>query len=568
MKHQIITFICFVAGTLFCQAEGLPSSPKREVRAVWITTLSGLDWPRTKARTATDIERQKQELCDMLDQLQAAHFNTILLQTRIRSTVIYPSAIEPWDGCLTGQAGRDPGYDPLKFAIEECHKRKMELHAWLVAFPGMNTTNAKSAGKRKTSARWEKFSMLTSNGWMLDPGEPETANYLADLCEEITANYDIDGIHLDYLRYPEKEVKYNDTKTYNKYGKGQNLATWRRANVTHCMRTIHDAVKRLKPWVRVSCSPIGKSGDLRRFSSKEWNAYAAVHQDVKGWLREGLVDMIVPMMYFQGNHFYPFLADWVEHSEGRMVVPGLGAYLLKERNWPLEVLEREDYVSRQMGAHGQAYFRSRFVTGDTKGLYSFLRKNFYTTPAFTPALTWEKATPPDSPKSPHIIATPNGIELHWEKEAEEGITYNIYRSATYPVDISNINHLMEYGLHESRFSIPMMLPETMLPYYTVTAMDRYGNESIQADFNQPIKADMTWCTNWLQTDGNCVILPSATSDEYLMVTDITQRAVMLTPYKQQIDCNALPPGIYTFRTLGKKGRTHLIGRLIKNGSTE
>ena len=102
--------------------------PKRETRAVWVTTLMGLDWPRAKARTAEGRERQKQELCQMLDRLKAIHINTVLLQTRVRSTVIYPSKTEPWDLCLTGQYGQDPGYDPLQFAIEECHKRGMELH--------------------------------------------------------------------------------------------------------------------------------------------------------------------------------------------------------------------------------------------------------------------------------------------------------------------------------------------------------------------------------------------------------------------------------------------------------
>jgi uncharacterized lipoprotein YddW (UPF0748 family) len=99
------------------------------MRAVWITTLSGLDWPRTKATNASTRESQKNELCQIFDQLKAANINTILLQTRIRGSVIYPSAIEPWDIALTGKYDQNPGYDPLQFAIEEAHKRGMELHA-------------------------------------------------------------------------------------------------------------------------------------------------------------------------------------------------------------------------------------------------------------------------------------------------------------------------------------------------------------------------------------------------------------------------------------------------------
>ena len=78
---------------------------------------------------------QQNELRKILDQLQAAGINTVLLQTRVRGTVIYPSAYEPWDGCLSGHPGKSPGYDALQFAINECHRRGMELHAWIVTMP-------------------------------------------------------------------------------------------------------------------------------------------------------------------------------------------------------------------------------------------------------------------------------------------------------------------------------------------------------------------------------------------------------------------------------------------------
>ncbi|MBO7138760.1 MAG: family 10 glycosylhydrolase, partial [Bacteroidaceae bacterium] len=108
-----------------------PPAPKHEIRAVWLTTIMGLDWPKTQATNSANRERQKEELCQILDELQACRINTVVLQTRIRGSVIYPSKIEPWDICLTGTFDRDPGYDPLAFAIEETHKRGMELHAWL-----------------------------------------------------------------------------------------------------------------------------------------------------------------------------------------------------------------------------------------------------------------------------------------------------------------------------------------------------------------------------------------------------------------------------------------------------
>ncbi|KAA6327162.1 hypothetical protein EZS27_023837, partial [termite gut metagenome] len=101
----------------------LRAQPKYEVRAAWIATIYGLDWPKNKAVDASGAHRQQEELIDILDKLKTANFNTVLLQTRIRGNVIYPSAYESISPVFTGCIDGYPGYDPLAFAIEECHKR-------------------------------------------------------------------------------------------------------------------------------------------------------------------------------------------------------------------------------------------------------------------------------------------------------------------------------------------------------------------------------------------------------------------------------------------------------------
>ena len=104
-------------------------APLHEVRAVWLTTIGGLDWPHSYAQSSASIEKQKNELRSILDKLQHAGINLVFLQTRVRATTIFPSTKEPWDGCLSGKPGTSPGYDALAFAIDECHKRGMQLHA-------------------------------------------------------------------------------------------------------------------------------------------------------------------------------------------------------------------------------------------------------------------------------------------------------------------------------------------------------------------------------------------------------------------------------------------------------
>ena len=299
-------------------------TPKYEVRAVWLTTIGGLDWPHNYANNQMAIERQQKELCEILDKYQRAGINTILIQTRIRGTMIYPSQYEPWDGCLSGVPGKSPGYDPLEFAINESHKRGMELHAWVVTIPVGKWDGRGCANLRK---RFPKLIKKIGPDGYMDPENIQTANYLAGICEEITKNYDIDGIHLDYIRYPE---------TWKlKVGREQG-----RRHITNIVKEIHQRVKSLKPWVKMSCSPIGKYDDLSRYGSHGWNAYTKGCQDAQGWLRAGLMDELFPMMYFKGDQFYPFAIDWSEQSSGKIIVPGLGIYFMSpnESNWPLSII--------------------------------------------------------------------------------------------------------------------------------------------------------------------------------------------------------------------------------------
>ena len=137
MKRFKIFFIV-LCSVLAAKAQSIVFNnqvPKHEVRAVWLTTIGGIDWPHSYAQSSYSAEKQKKELTDILDLLQQAKINTVLIQTRVRGTMIYPSAYEPWDGCLSGFPGRSPGYDALQFAIDECHKRGMELHAWVGNHP-------------------------------------------------------------------------------------------------------------------------------------------------------------------------------------------------------------------------------------------------------------------------------------------------------------------------------------------------------------------------------------------------------------------------------------------------
>lgn len=484
MKYTLYILI-YIVTALFClktEAQELflsaPPAPKHEVRAVWLTTLSSLDWPTAKATSEAGRRKQKEELCQLLDQLQACHINTVVLQTRIRGSVIYPSKIEPWDPCLTGQFDRDPGYDPLAFAIEETHRRGMELHAWVVTVPAFKVVNAKKMGKRSLMSTHPELLRKHGEQYYLDPGMPGSSSYLAAICREIVKGYDIDGIHFDYIRYPEQPESFPDGSTYKKYGKGQNKRDWRQDNITRMVREAYSAIKAIKPWVRLSCSPVGKYKDLSRYSAKGWSALGAVYQDAQGWLREGIMDMLMPMMYFQGDHFYPFAADWQENTYGRTVAPGLGIYFLHpdQKDWEWGIIQRELCYLRQIGLGGQAYFRSRFLTDDVKGIYTYLRQDYYPYPALLPPMTWQSDA---RPAMPILVRRERqgGVNERIEWLPQEGCRYVIYASSDQPVDTEKPQNIVRVT-SETSYTYSLLGAYYRNYHLAITALDRYGNESL------------------------------------------------------------------------------------------
>ena len=437
----------------------------------------GLDWPTTKATNASGIERQKEELCKILDQLQACHINTVVLQTRLRGSVIYPSRIEPWDVILTGQYDRDPGYDPLAFAIEETHRRGMELHAWLVTVPAFKIEVARKMGKRSLLRTHPELLRKHGEQYYLDPGLPGSAEYLVSLCREIVSRYDVDGIHFDYIRYPEQAETFSDGASYRKYGKWKDKRTWRLDNITRIVRMSYEAIKELKPWVRVSCSPVGKYNDMSRYSARGWSAYGAVYQDAQGWLSEGIMDMLLPMMYFQGDHFYPFAADWQEHTNGRTVAPGLGIYFLspKEKDWEWGIIQRELCYLRHIGLGGQAYFRSRFLTDNTKGIYDYLARDYYPYPALLPPMTWQSS---ERPATPQLVSRERqGVNERLQWQPQEGCRFVIYASDQSPVNTNEARNIVKVT-YDTDYTYSMLGAYYHNYHLAITALDRYGNESL------------------------------------------------------------------------------------------
>lgn len=553
VKRYIAVFITFILG-VNNGINAQPDIPKHEVRAVWLTTIGGLDWPHSYAQSERSAATQKRELCDILDRLKAANINTVLLQTRIRGTVIYPSAYEPWDGCLSGTPGVAPGYDALKFAIDECHKRGMELHAWVVTIPVGKWTKE---GCGKLRAQHPSMIKKIGDEGYMNPENKETGAYLAKICREITANYDIDGIHLDYIRYPETWP-------------GRLNRVLGRHNITKIVEQINSAVKTVKPWVKMSCSPVGKYDDLTRYSSHGWNARTKVCQDAQAWLRDGLMDELFPMMYFRGDQFYPFALDWKENSYGRIISIGLGIYFMspKEKNWDIDVITRQMNVTRSQGM-GHTFFRSKFFTDNLKGLYGITKDRIDSHPALVPAMTWQSAARPVAPSLLTLKTTSGGDRLSWAgaKDMSDGpyLLYNIYASAEYPVNTGDARNLIATRYEDSTIVIPRKKGSAPL-HYAVTATDRYGNESDPACTPSAEKQDFKSCLPLLANDGSTLHVPgkgNVLDAGFLMIETLQGNIIATRTYRANTtDISDIPEGMYILKSLGRKGVAHRMGHFI------
>lgn len=544
-RHILLQLLLGIVLTLVAQ-------PKQELRAVWLTTLEGLDWPSVKGTSGAVEQRQKEELRNILDQLKRANVNTVLFQARIRGTVVYPSRIEPWDGCVSGRFGSAPNYDPLQFAIEEAHKRGMELHAWVVTIPAGKWNSFGARNLRQT--RPELIKRVGEDA-CLNPEDSRTADYIASICEEITSRYDVDGIHLDYIRYPE---------TWNLRVSRQQG----RENITRIVRAIHHKVKALKPWVKMSCSPLGKFDDLTRFQSYGWNAYNKVCQDAQGWLRDGLMDQLYPMMYYDGKHYYPFAADWSENRYDREIASGLGIYRLirSEGNWSLDIIKRQMYVARQLGL-GHCYFRSRFLTDNTKGIYDFVC-DFDAYPAAIPAIPTHQPEP-TAPSDLQVERTTSGDNIRWSGAIDNSdgnyLTYNVYASTTLPVDISSGRNLIATRQMQEHISVRRSVNDTPL-YYAVTAVNRYGSESKpvyshQAKANQQPSGNSTLLPNdgYSLTIPNFEALPKA---DNIAIYSMQGTLIATKPFGKVVSIAGIPKGFYELRTHYHTGNTRHIGHFI------
>lgn len=451
-------------------ASATASAPKYEMRAVWITTNWGLDWPSHTATTPQQAARQQAELCDILDHVAQLNFNTVFFQVRTKGEVFYTSYVEPWSPILSGESGLWPGYDPLQYAIEECHKRGLECHAWIITIPAGSDKQVAQQGEQSLPARQPHLCVKIGSEWYLNPGHPETAEYLATIAEEIAYEYPIDGIHLDYIRYPAEQGPFPDEDTYAQYASPQqSLEEWRTDNITNIVHAISGAVKSVDEAIMVSSAPLGRYTAIAGLPYTDWTCTASGRQDAIQWMHDGENDFVAPMMYYKGENFNPYLQDWIDRTGTQgLVVAGIGIYRIdpKEGAWTLAEIEEQIAITRQYHA-GQALFRYGYLSSHPQ-LGQMLSTRYYTHPALVPPMTRVNA--------PQIMAVQDlslqGNTLTWQHN-DQAVRYVIYASETTHLDTDNPQYILHPWVTHSSITIDTTRYKTI----AITAIDAFRRES-------------------------------------------------------------------------------------------
>ena len=378
-------------------------APKQEFRGTWIATVINLDWPSCRTCGAA---QQQAELRDLLDKLQAARINAALFQVRVESDAFYASSIEPYSHWMTGQQGKDPGYDPLAFAIAEAHARGIELHAWFNPYRVERQAGNYVTAANHVTRLHPEWVLQTGTAKFLDPGLPAVRDYVTSVVMDVVRRYDIDGVHFDdyFYPYPPAQITNQDAATFAQHGGGLSLGNWRRSNVNLFVRQVGDAIRAEKPDVDYGISPFGiwKNGVPAGIVGLD--AYETIYADAVNWLDNRLLDYITPQLYwaFGGGQDYAKLAPWwVSQRNGRHVYPGLGLYRSDASTFS-NTLYGANEVPRQVrfnrataGIQGSIFFRALNLTQfSSKGFADSLRTNLYRNPALTPTMAWKSLAAP------------------------------------------------------------------------------------------------------------------------------------------------------------------------------
>ncbi len=496
MRLALVILLCNIIINSNAQA------PKRELRGAWIATVNNIDWPTVGASAAT----QQAQLIAILNNHKASGMNAVFLQIRTQCDALYNSNVEPWSSFVSSAQGVNPGYDPLAFAIAECRKRGIELHAWINPYRAV-INNSQIGTFASNHIAVTRPDLLLSQGSLriLDPGKTEVWNYVIKVVMDVVRRYDVDGIHFDDYFYPyppSSGAAFNDSTTYNSTPRGfTNIFDWRRANVDSLIKRTNDSIHLAKPWVKFGVSPFGIwrniGSDATGSATNGLQSYSDIYANSKKWIQSNWVDYLAPQIYWSIGlsvaNYGVLVPWWNNNAFNRHIYSGMAAY--KVGNGGTDVnfnngnqIPNQIRLNRQQSkVLGSIFYNTTSVNANPLGMRDSLRNDLWSRAALLPQMPWIDNTAPQQPSAlTTTLQNTNQVLVQWNApptttvELDKARQYVIYRFNSATNALTDSSAIRTVTAVDSLQFVDNNVPNGTY-YYIVTSLDRLHNESVASN---------------------------------------------------------------------------------------
>lgn len=474
-------------------AYGKSQPKKREFRGAWIQCVNG-------QFQGIGTQEMQRTLRYQLDELQKDGVNAIIFQVRAECDALYPSRYEPWSKFLTGRQGTPPSpyWDPLQWMIDECHRRGMELHAWINPYRAKTKTTNQLAANHIAVTHPDRI--FSYDGlYILNPALPENRDYICRVVDDIVSRYDVDGIHIDdyFYPYPAAGQTIPDQRDFQHDSRGfTDIRDWRRDNVDLFVKQLGESVHQRKPWVKFGVSPFGiyrnqKSDPRNGSRTSGLQNYDDLYADVLKWVNNGWVDYCVPQLYWEiGNRaadYQELIGWWNRKAANRPLY--IGEDVLRT----VKYADPQNPASHQLPAKHRLHRQAANVQGtvlwyakaavDNPGNYgTLLRTDYWRYPALQPLMPFIDGDAPSKPKKVKAKHERDGCYLTWKAPKGKGWQDEAHRYVVYrflpgePLDTGDPSKIVGMP-YDNRLRLDYKDGRTKY-IYVVTALDRMSNESI------------------------------------------------------------------------------------------
>lgn len=464
---------------------------KREFRGAWIQCVNG-------QFLGMSTQKMQETLLYQLDELKKDGVNAIIFQVRPECDALYQSDIEPWSRFLTGRQGQapQPYWDPLQWMIQQCHRRGMELHAWINPYRA-KTKNTTQLANNHIAIKHPDRVFAYDGLFILNPGIPQNRDYICQVVEDILQRYDVDGLHIDdyFYPYPAAGQSIPDQQQYRQYNNGfGSISDWRRDNVNLFIKQLGETIKKTKPWVKFGVSPFGiyrnKKSDANIGSNTNGlQNYDDLYADVLLWVNNGWIDYCVPQLYWEiGNKaadYQTLITWWNKYAGARPLYIGEDVERTVKHPDPNNPNRHQLAAKRQL--HGQmknvkgtVLWYAKAVVDNVGNYGTALRTNYWRYPALQPLMPFIDNKAPKKPKHLKPILTEEGRVLFWmapsaKKWSDEPYQYVVYRfEKGETINLNNPAKIVAMT-KQTYCKLPNEGGKTFT--YVVTALDRMSNES-------------------------------------------------------------------------------------------